>query len=68
MVMRVLHGILISARNNFLNLNKTAQWMTTLGGLRRGYRESVQTKEMIDARRLRIELESNHEPCALIIA
>ncbi len=25
---------------------KTAQWMTTLGGLRRGYRGSMQTKEM----------------------
>lgn len=43
-----------------MDCKKTAQWMTTLGGLRRGYRESVQTKEMIDARRLRIELESNH--------
>ena len=25
---------------------KTAQWMTALGGLRRGYRGSMQTKEM----------------------
>jgi len=62
---------LVSGKQDFRFLwtvKKTAQWMTTLGGLRRGYRESVQTEEMIDARRLRIELESNHEPCALIIA
>lgn len=69
MVMRVLHGILISARNNFLNLNKTAQYMTTLGRFAQGLQGiDADERDVIDARRLRIELESNHEPCALIIA